>query len=236
MNNGQWCFWIDRGGTFTDVVAKNPENNFIIKKYLSVNESLYSDASSYAISKILNENKDLNKNINEIKMGTTVATNALLERKGSKTLLLITKGFKDALEIGYQDRTNIFEKKPSKFENLYQKVLEIDERIDFRGNILKKINLNEIKNILTNYKLKNFKSLAVVLMHGYKYNKHEKLIEKIALKIGFEQVSISSKTSPLPKLVSRGDTTVAGCDQGTTRSAARVSCMRVPPFANHDLM
>ena len=142
-------------------------------------------------------------------MGTTVATNALLERKGEKTLLVITKGFRDALEIAYQDRSNIFAKKPIKPQNLYKKVLEVDERIDSDGHILKKLSINKVKEDLIKFKSKGFKSLAIVLMHGYKFKKHEELIEKIALKIGFDQISISSKVSPLVKIVCRGDTTVA---------------------------
>ena len=212
MKKKQWSFWIDRGGTFTDIVAKSPKNEFIIKKYLSENKSVYHDASSYAISEILNEykfDKVNNINIESIKMGTTVATNALLERKGAKTLLVTTKGFKDALEIGYQNRSDIFSKKPEKYKNLYQDVVEVNERIDSSGNILKKINLNEIEKILFEYKSRNFKSLAIVLMHGYKYSEHEDLIEKIAKKLGFDQISTSSKISPLPKIVCRGDTTVA---------------------------
>ena len=212
MKKKQWSFWIDRGGTFTDIVAKSPKNEFIIKKYLSENKSVYHDASSYAISEILNEykfDKVNNINIESIKMGTTVATNALLERKGAKTLLVTTKGFKDALEIGYQNRSDIFSKKPEKYKNLYQDVVEVNERIDSSGNILKKINLNEIEKILFEYKSRNFKSLAIVLMHGYKFSEHEDLIEKIAKKLGFDQISTSSKISPLPKIVCRGDTTVA---------------------------
>ncbi len=213
MNQKKWSFWIDRGGTFTDIVAKSPKNKIIVKKFLSQNDKVYKDAAYFGILNILNENNQLNNNISssveEIKMGTTVATNALLERKGEKTLLVITKGFRDALEIAYQDRSNIFAKKPIKPQNLYKKVLEVDERIDSDGHILKKLNLNKIKEDLIKFKSKGFKSLAIVLMHGYKFKKHEELIEKVALKIGFDQISISSKVSPLVKIVCRGDTTVA---------------------------
>ena len=141
-------------------------------------------------------------------MGTTVATNALLERKGEKTLLVITKGFRDALEIAYQDRSNIFAKNQLNHKT-FKKVLEVDERIDSDGHILKKLNINKVKEDLIKFKSKGFKSLAIVLMHGYKFKKHEELIEKVALKIGFDQISISSKVSPLVKIVCRGDTTVA---------------------------
>ncbi len=213
MSNNKWSFWIDRGGTFTDIVAKSPNNKLIIKKYLSVNRGVYDDASSYGISKIINETSKDNNNISsiikEIKMGTTVATNALLERKGAKTLLLITKGFRDALEIAYQDRSNIFSKKPIKPENLYKKVIEVDERIDSNGNIIKNLKLSEVKKELLKFKSKGFNSLAIVLMHGYKFKKHEELIQKLAKNIGFDQISISSQVSPLVKIVCRGDTTVA---------------------------
>ena len=141
MNQKKWSFWIDRGGTFTDIVAKSPKNKIFVKKFLSQNEKVYKDAASFGILNILDEYNQLNNNISscvdEIKMGTTVATNALLERKGEKTLLVITKGFRDALEIAYQDRSNIFAKKPIKPQNLYKKVLEVDERIDSDGHILK---------------------------------------------------------------------------------------------------
>ncbi len=213
MNRNKWSFWIDRGGTFTDIVAKSPNNEIVVKKFLSQNNKVYKDAASFGILNILSKNNQLCDNISltidEIKMGTTVATNALLERKGEKTLLVITKGFRDALEIAYQDRSNIFAKKPIKPQNLYKKVLEVEERIDSDGNILKKLNLYKVKNDLIKLKSKGFKSLAIVLMHGYKFKKHEELIEKIALKIGFDQISISSKVSPLIKIVCRGDTTVA---------------------------
>ena len=213
MNQKKWSFWIDRGGTFTDIVAKSPKNKIFVKKFLSQNDKVYKDAASFGILNILDEYNQLNNNISscvdEIKMGTTVATNALLERKGEKTLLVITKGFRDALEIAYQDRSNIFAKKPIKPQNLYKKVLEVDERIDSDGHVLKKLNINKVKEDLIKFKSKGFKSLAIVLMHGYKFKKHEELIEKIALKIGFDQISISSKVSPLVKIVCRGDTTVA---------------------------
>ncbi|MDC3063473.1 hydantoinase B/oxoprolinase family protein [Alphaproteobacteria bacterium] len=213
MNQKKWSFWIDRGGTFTDIVAKKPNNEIVVKKFLSQNDKVYEDAASFGILNILNKNNLLNNNISsiidEIKMGTTVATNALLERKGENTLLVITKGYRDALEIAYQDRSNIFAKKPIKPQNLYKNVLEVDERIDSDGNILKKLNLNKVKEDLIKFKSKGFKSLAIVLMHSYKFKKHEELIEKIALKIGFNQISISSKVSPLVKIVCRGDTTVA---------------------------
>ena len=213
MNQKKWSFWIDRGGTFTDIVAKSPENKIVVKKFLSQNDKVYKDAASFGILNILDEynklNNDISSSVEEIKMGTTVATNALLERKGEKTLLVITKGFRDALEIAYQDRSNIFAKKPIKPQNLYKKVLEVDERIDSDGHILKKLNINKVKEDLIKFKSKGFKSLAIVLMHGYKFKKHEELIEKVALKIGFDQISISSKVSPLVKIVCRGDTTVA---------------------------
>ena len=125
MNQKKWSFWIDRGGTFTDIVAKSPNDKIVVKKFLSQNDKVYKDAASYGINDILNENNQLNKNIsstvNEIKMGTTVATNALLERKGEKTLLVVTKGFRDALEIAYQDRSDIFAKKTRKTRKSLQK-------------------------------------------------------------------------------------------------------------------
>ena len=175
MNQKKWSFWIDRRGTFTDIVAKNPKNKIVVKKFLSQNDKVYKDAASFGILNILDKYNKLNNissSVEEIKMGTTVATNALLERKGEKTLLVITKGFRDALEIAYQDRSNIFAKKPIKPQNLYKKVLEVDERIDSEGHVLKKLNLNKVKEDLIKFKSKGFKSLAIVLMHGYKFKKH----------------------------------------------------------------
>ena len=151
IKKNSWCFWIDRGGTFTDVVAKDPSGKVVVKKYLSVNKNFYKDASSFAIREMLKEDKrdiSFSDKINEIKMGTTIATNALLEKKGEKTILVTTKGFKDCLEIGYQSRPNIFSKKPEKTLNLYEHVLEIDERIDGKGKIIKKLDIKKTEKEL----------------------------------------------------------------------------------------
>ena len=137
MNQKKWSFWIDRGGTFTDIVAKSPENKIVVKKFLSQNHKVYKDAASFGILNILDEYNQLNNNISscvdEIKMGTTVATNALLERKGEKTLLVITKGFRDALEIAYQDRSNIFAKNQLNHRTYTKKYLKLMKELIAMG-------------------------------------------------------------------------------------------------------
>lgn len=200
----------DRGGTFTDLVAITPENQIIIHKLLSENPEHYQDSVTQGIKEILGLNKDdlIPPNTIEIvKAGTTVATNALLERKGDRTVLLITKGFKDALKIGYQNRPNIFALEIKLPEILYEKVIEIEERYNAQGEELLPVNYNFIPQLEQAYQ-SGIRSCAIVLMHSYLYPKHELQVAEIAQKIGFTQISISHQVSPLIKLVSRGDTTV----------------------------
>ncbi|MEY3867008.1 MAG: hypothetical protein RLZZ338_899, partial [Cyanobacteriota bacterium] len=205
-----WQFWIDRGGTFTDIVAKSPDGQIIIDKVLSENPERYQDAPVEGIREILGlkSNQPIPPHtIDAIKMGTTVATNALLERKGDRVLLLITKGFKDALRIGYQNRPNIFARHIILPEMLYEQVIEVEERYSAQGEILTPLNLDFIPALQQAYQA-GIKSCAIIFMHGYKYPQHEKQVAQIAQEIGFTQISISHEVSPLMKLVSRGDTTV----------------------------
>ena len=193
----------DRGGTFTDLVAITPENQIIIHKLLSENPEHYQDSVTQGIKEILGLNKDdlIPPNTIEIvKAGTTVATNALLERKGDRTVLLITKGFKDALKIGYQNRPNIFALEIKLPEILYEKVIEIDERYNAQGEELLPVNYNFIPQLEQAYQ-SGIRSCAIVLMHSYLYPKHELQVAEIAQKIGFTQISISHQVSPLIKLV-----------------------------------
>ncbi|MDJ0515698.1 MAG: hydantoinase/oxoprolinase family protein, partial [Trichodesmium sp. MO_231.B1] len=211
INNSLWQFWIDRGGTFTDIVAKAPDGKIIIHKLLSENPGRYPDAPVQGIREILgiSQNEPIpSKEIEVIKMGTTVATNALLERKGDRTVLVITKGFKDALRIGYQNRPNIFAREIILPEMLYEKVIEVEERYTAKGEEIIPLQTTELISQLETVYKEGIRSCAIVLIHGYRYPKHEQKIKEIAQEIGFTQVSVSHEVSPLMKLVSRGDTTV----------------------------
>jgi 5-oxoprolinase (ATP-hydrolysing) len=211
MNDTRWQFWIDRGGTFTDIVGRSPNGALHTCKLLSENPGRYKDAAVAGIREILGllEGEAISPSIVEVvKMGTTVATNALLERKGEPTVLFITRGFRDGLRIAYQNRPRLFDRHIVLPELLYEKVVEIDERIGARGDIVKSIDENEVHYELVNLYAQGYRTLAVVLMHGYRFPQHEEAIRRMALKVGFTQVSISSKVSPMMKLVARGDTTV----------------------------
>ena len=206
----RWQFWIDRGGTFTDIVAKCPDGKLIIHKLLSENPDRYTDAAVQGIRDILGIAADVPipaAEIEAIKMGTTVATNALLERKGDRTILLITKGFGDALRIGYQNRPNIFARHIVLPEMLYDRVIEVVERYSAQGEELLAINFDFIPSLQQAYD-EGIRSCAIVFMHGYRYSQHEQQVAEIAREIGFTQISVSHEISPLMKLVSRGDTAV----------------------------
>jgi len=209
--HNKWQFWIDRGGTFTDIIGRNPEGKISTHKLLSENPQQYSDAAIQGIRDILslksNDQIPIDK-IDLIKMGTTVATNALLERNGERTLLAITKGFGDILRIGYQQRPNLFALDIKLPDMLYSEIEEIDERIDIHGNIIKKLDKSGTEVKLKKAFDNGYRSIAIVLLHGYRYKKHENQINLIAKKIGFEQISVSHKVIPLMKIVPRGDTTV----------------------------
>ncbi|WP_334188102.1 hydantoinase B/oxoprolinase family protein [Noviherbaspirillum sp.] len=207
----RWQFWIDRGGTFTDIVARRPDGKLMTYKLLSENPEQYKDAAVAGIRRLLGvgANETISPTLVEaVKMGTTVATNALLERKGDLTALLITRGFRDALRIAYQNRPRLFDRHIVLPELLYGKVVEVDERIGAHGEIIKPLDEVQVHRELAALHAQGYRSVAVVLMHGYRYTMHEDAIGRIAAEIGFTQISISNKVSPLMKLVSRGDTTV----------------------------
>ncbi|MEL7075364.1 MAG: hydantoinase/oxoprolinase family protein [Cyanobacteria bacterium J06582_2] len=207
----RWQFYIDRGGTFTDLVAKTPEGKLTVHKLLSENPEQYQDAPIQGIRDLMGLTADEpipTAQIEVVKMGTTVATNALLERKGDRLALLITKGFKDALRIGYQNRPDIFAREIILPSMLYETVVEIDARHDAQGNELKPVDVRQIKQDLETVYQTGIRGCAIVLMHGYRYPQHELQVAEIAQEIGFTQISISHQVSPLMKLVSRGDTTV----------------------------
>ncbi|MBD2461494.1 hydantoinase B/oxoprolinase family protein [Oscillatoria sp. FACHB-1407] len=208
----RWQFWIDRGGTFTDIVAQRPDGTLVIHKLLSENPGRYVDAPLQGIREILGIPTDAPipaEQIAAVKMGTTVATNALLERKGDRTLLLITKGFRDALRIGYQNRPNIFARHIVLPEMLYEQVIEVEERYSAQGEELIPLQFSEsfVAALQAAYD-SGIRSCAIALMHGYRYPDHERQLAERVRQIGFTQVSVSHEVSPLMKLVSRGDTTV----------------------------
>ncbi|WP_374655487.1 hydantoinase B/oxoprolinase family protein [Dongia sp.] len=205
-----WQFWIDRGGTFTDIVAKAPDGKLVTHKLLSENPERYRDAAMAGIRSILQLDADapLPANVGAIKMGTTVATNALLERKGEAVVLAVTKGFKDALRIAYQNRPKIFARKIELPELLHRDVIEIEERVDANGNVLKGLDLAKARAEFKAAYAKGYRAIAILLMHGFRYHAHEAALKIIAEEIGFTQISVSHEVSPLMKLVSRGDTTV----------------------------
>ncbi|MDC1259954.1 hydantoinase B/oxoprolinase family protein [Pseudomonadota bacterium] len=206
-----WQFWIDRGGTFTDIVGRKPDGSIVIDKLLSENSSHYKDAAVAGIKKLLNlsqnERIPVDK-ISSVKMGTTVATNALLERKGDKTLLLITKGFGDLLRIGYQNRPLLFDLNIKLPELLYDRVFEVSERLDSKGNIIRDLDEESVRDTLRKAKLDGINSVAIAFMHSYLNPIHEEKIAQIASEEKFSQISVSYKVSPLMKLVGRADTTV----------------------------
>lgn len=206
-----WQFWIDRGGTFTDIVARNPHGQLIIHKLLSENAEHYADAPLQGIREILGIPAGENipsEQIEVVKMGTTVATNALLERKGDRTVLVITKGFRDALRIGYQNRPNIFALHIILPQILNERIIEVEERYSANGEKLIPVNLDSTRSELQAAFNSGIRSCAIIFMHGYRYPQHEKQVAKLAQEIGFTQISVSHQVSPLMKLISRGDTTV----------------------------
>lgn len=210
----QWQFWIDRGGTFTDIVAQRPDGSIVLHKLLSENPDRYADAPLQGIRELLGLTADEPipaELIAAIKMGTTVATNALLERKGEPTVLITTAGFGDALSIGYQNRPDIFALNIRKPEQLYDRGIEVAERVMADGTILRSltadIEADYCQQLSEAYET-GFRACAIVLMHGYRYPKHELRLAELAREIGFKQISISHQVSPLIKLIGRGDTTV----------------------------
>ncbi|MGZ8241259.1 MAG: hydantoinase/oxoprolinase N-terminal domain-containing protein, partial [Methylobacter sp.] len=206
----RWQFWIDRGGTFTDIVAYSPERRIITRKLLSENPARYRDAALQGIREILQLPADapLDRCIESVKMGTTVGTNALLERKGEMVALAITRGFKDCLRIGYQNRPDIFALNIRLPEQLYQTVVEIDARVTAHGEVLAALNADIVQRQLQELYAQGIRALAIVLMHAWRYPEHERQLADLARQIGFTQISISHQVSPLLKIVSRGDTTV----------------------------
>src|SRR5262245_37917216 len=210
--SARWEFWIDRGGTFTDIVARRPDGTLVTHKLLSENPGRYDDAALAGIRDLLGVPRGAPlpaERIAAVKMGTTIATNALLERKGEPTALFITQGFRDQLRIGYQNRPRIFDRRIVLPELLYGAVYEVRERIGARGDVFAPLDAERAKRDLADAFRRGFRSVAIALMHGYRYPQHERTLAELAQGIGFAQVSASHEVSPLMKLVSRGDKNVA---------------------------
>ncbi|UCH10950.1 MAG: hydantoinase B/oxoprolinase family protein, partial [Fidelibacterota bacterium] len=207
---GKWQFSIDRGGTFTDVIGIDPDGRVHTAKLLSESPA-YGDAAIEGIRQLLQlpDGSPIPEHrVHRIRMGTTVATNALLERKGAPVALMITKGFRDLLEIGCQNRPELFQLAIRKPEQLYRCVKEVDERIDFQGNIITQLKLDEVEKDLARIKRMGIRSLAVVLMHAWKNGRHEAEVARLARTMGFRQVAVSHRLMPLIKIVGRAQTTV----------------------------
>jgi len=207
----KWHFWIDRGGTFTDILGRDPSGKIALKKLLSENPGRYEDAAIQGIRDLLGVPDDRPvpaDKIAAIKMGTTVATNALLERNGEPTAFVTTAGFKDALRIGYQNRPDIFALQIVRPELLYTRVIEVEERIGASGNIMTPLNIASARAELDQAYQAGLRSVAICLVHGYRFHDHENELAALAREIGFDQISVSHQVSPLMKYVSRGDTTL----------------------------
>ncbi|MEO8060090.1 MAG: hydantoinase B/oxoprolinase family protein [Burkholderiales bacterium] len=214
MNSTQdkrWQFWIDRGGTFTDLVGKRPDGSLVTHKLLSENPEQYHDAAVAGIRHLLELKAGepiTPEQVECVKMGTTVATNALLERKGEPTLLVTTQGFRDALRIGYQERPRIFDRHIVLPELLYTRVIEAVERVGAHGDVVQPLDEPHLRERLWAAFDAGLRSVAIVFMHGYRYPAHELAAQRLAKEAGFTQISVSHQVSPLMKLVGRGDTTV----------------------------
>ncbi|MDP4605683.1 MAG: 5-oxoprolinase, partial [Erythrobacter sp.] len=201
-----WRFAVDRGGTFTDVVAMTPGGDLVTEKLLSQNPGFYADAASEAVRRLMARYGEAP--IAELRIGTTVATNALLERKGEQLALAITRGFGDALRIGTQARPDIFARHIVLPEQLPARVVEIDERVGVDGEVLRRLDDAQVRQQFEALRADGFDAIAIILMHGWKYRDHEARLARIARDIGFTQVSVSHEVAPLIRLVPRGDTTV----------------------------
>ena len=210
-DEGRWRFWVDRGGTFTDIIGQRPDGAMVTHKVLSENPEQYRDAALKGIRDLLGLPGDAPipaARIEHVRMGTTVATNALLERKGERTVLVITEGFGDALRIGYQARPDIFARHIELPSQLYERVIEAPERLGADGEPVRPLDEVKVRADLEAAFASGIRACAICFMHGYRYPVHEQRVAEIARAIGFTQVSVSQEVSPLMRLIGRGDTTV----------------------------
>ncbi|MYW45113.1 hydantoinase B/oxoprolinase family protein [Streptomyces sp. SID161] len=200
-----WQFWVDRGGTFTDIVARRPDGRLLTHKLLSDNPARYADAAVAGVRELLGDSQEP---VEAVRMGTTVATNALLERTGERTLLVVTRGFRDALRIAYQNRPHIFARRIELPELLHERVVEVDERLAADGTVLRAPDLDALAGPLQEAYDDGIRAVAVVCLHSHLDPGHERAVGRLAARIGFPQISLSSEVSPLMKLIPRGDTAV----------------------------
>ncbi|WP_221801031.1 hydantoinase B/oxoprolinase family protein [Oceanobacter mangrovi] len=207
-HDSAWRFWIDRGGTFTDVIAMRPDDVLLSYKLLSVNPDHYDDAAIEGIRRLLDRHPEQGRQISSVKMGTTVATNALLEHKGDAVALFISHGLRDQLKIGYQTRPDLFATRVEQTDSLYEAVYEVPERVLTDGTVERPLDEETLLLQLGEARQRGFESIAVVLMHSYRYPQHELRIAELARRLGFRQISLSHQVSPLVKLVERGETTL----------------------------
>jgi 5-oxoprolinase (ATP-hydrolysing) len=203
---GEWSFAIDRGGTFTDVIGRSPSGEVVVEKVLSENPEHYPDAALEGIRRIIEQHG--RGDVAWVRMGTTVATNALLERKGDRVALAITRGFGDALRIGYQARPQIFAREIVLPEQPYERVVEVDERIGANGEVVRPLDELQARAALAEIRNSGIEALAIVLVHGWRFTEHERRLAQIARDLGFSQISVSHEVAPLIKLIGRGDTTL----------------------------
>ncbi len=208
MSPRGWQFWIDRGGTFTDIIARAPDGKLSCRKILSDNPEQYEDAAVAGITSLIGPGGK-NTVIDAVRMGTTVATNALLQRRGEPTVLVITQGFRDALRIGYQDRPELFALNIQQPAMLYGEVIEAAERVDAYGQVLQALDTDRLREDLQNCHRQAYRAVAICFLHGYRFDEHERQAGEIARELGFSQISLSHEVSPLIKLIGRADTTVA---------------------------
>src|SRR5262245_9750871 len=196
---GSWEFWIDRGGTFTDVIGRTPAGHLVTLKLLSENPEQYADAASAGMEALMARHGEAP--VAAVRMGTTVATNALRERKGEPTVLAITAGHKDALRIGYQNRPKLFALEIVLPELLYSHVIEIAERITAEGQVLRAVDETAARAALQQAFDAGYRAIAIALLHSYRHPAHEKRLAEIARDIGFTQISASHEVSRLIKLI-----------------------------------
>src|SRR6202790_843104 len=209
--NSRWQFWVDRGGTFTDIVGYAPDGGLHTEKLLSENPSQYPDAAVEGVRRLLKlapGEAITAERVACVKMGTTVATNALLERRGERTLLVITRGFRHALRIATQARPRLFDRRIVLPELLYERVVEANERVSAGGEVIQALDTAALAQDFGSAHAAGIRACAIVFMHGYRFVAHEMAAEAMARAAGFTQVSVSHRVSPLMKLVLRGDTTV----------------------------